>query len=103
MFQPLMGMRMRGDGEEAVVALPRLALLLLLDLQHADQAGRRHATRRHGGVEEQQHVERIAVLAQGRREETEVVGKGQGQTPIKGRSSTSAFGPISDTGRSGQF
>jgi hypothetical protein len=45
-------------------SLPRLALVLLLDLEHADQARGSDATRRHGIVKEQQHVERITVLAQ---------------------------------------
>ena len=68
---------MCGDGEEPVVALPRLALVLLLDLEHADQARGGDRARRHGIVEEQQHVERITVLAHGRGEEAEIVGKGQ--------------------------
>src|SRR5262245_15916640 len=70
-------MGVRGNGEEAVVAFPRLALFLLLDLEHADQTRRRHATRGDALVKEQQHIEWIAILAARRREEAEVEWKGQ--------------------------
>src|SRR5262245_38868127 len=39
-LERLMGMGMSGDREEAVVALPRLLLRALADLQHADHARR---------------------------------------------------------------
>ena len=39
-LERLMGVRMRGHREEPVVALPGFALVLLLDLEHADQARR---------------------------------------------------------------
>jgi hypothetical protein len=38
LLECLMSVRMRGHREEPVVALPRLALVLLFDLEHADQA-----------------------------------------------------------------
>ena len=77
LLERLMGVRMRGHREEPVVALPGFALVLLLDLEHADQARGGDRSRRHGIVEEQQHVERVAVGAHGRGEEAEIVGKGQ--------------------------
>ena len=70
-------MRMRGHGEEAVVAFPLSPAFALAHLEHADQTGRHHAAGRHAVIEEQQHVERIAVFAQGRRHETEIVWKRQ--------------------------
>src|SRR5215212_5116864 len=62
-----MTMGVRRDGEETVVALPLLLLFLPLPhLENTDQSGAHDAAGRHGMVEEQQDIERIAIGPQGR-------------------------------------
>src|SRR6185369_17212164 len=72
-------MRGLGDGEQAVVSLGALALVLLLGLDHADQPARRDGSRRHRFVGEDEDVERVAAVAARRRQEAEVIRKRQAE------------------------
>ena len=60
------------DGEEPIVALPRSSLVSLLRLEIADQAGLDDAAGVDGGIEQDDGVERITVVGQRLRDESEV-------------------------------
>src|SRR5579872_1688579 len=72
-----MNMSVGCDGDQTIVATFCAIHLGLLRLDHSDQSRRKHAS--HGGrrIEQHHHVERIAVLGEGRRNEAELVREGE--------------------------
>src|SRR6185437_10289142 len=72
----LMRLGMTGDGDQAVIPDPFLFVLLALARLHdADQPAADHAARDDRRIHQHEHIERVAVLAEGRGYETEVIGK----------------------------
>jgi hypothetical protein len=71
----LMRVRMRGDGEQAVVADPRPILRALLRLYDPDEPDGEHTSNRHSPFQEHKHIQRVAILSQCRWNEPEIVGK----------------------------
>jgi hypothetical protein len=59
--------------EQAVVPNPVFAFLALLGFDDADQTDRQDAADDYRGIQEDQDVQRIAVLAHRRRKESEIV------------------------------
>src|SRR6187399_3203566 len=75
-----------GDGNQPVVALPApLALSLLLGLENADEPGEHHTAGMDRRVEQDNRVERVAVLGEGFRYEAEVEREGHArrQDPVE--------------------
>jgi hypothetical protein len=75
-FDMRMDVSVCGDREQAIVPDPLCSLLPLFRFDDANEPDGQHTSDRHRTVHENQHVERIAILAERRWNEAEVVRKG---------------------------
>src|SRR5579862_4196588 len=71
----LIGLGVGGDADQPVVSRPALVLLFLLRLDRADQADRDDAAGDHRCFHQNQNIEWVAVVAERRRDEAEIIGK----------------------------